>query len=1102
MTEITTEAVNSFLMGRDPMERIISIECDYMDAKAAVIYADKYGNKRLRMEPFKPFAWVKHCAAVRMFDGNRTMLRKKLNEYGITIKALQTAKDGQKPSERLANGYKYLFQSRRAMSFQKFLIFFQQAGTPIYKRKKKGEKDGEEKNNDILTCSPVEQYMIETGRRLFKGYDNYDDLKRMSWDIETTGLDPMVDRVEQIGIRTNKGFEKVIMIEGGTEEEKDENELNGIDEAIRIFAEQSPDTLFGHNTEQFDWNFFAVRLKQLGTTLEDVSLKYFRHPIYKRKKESILKLGGEMETYHPTVMWGYNILDSIFAVRRAMAINSDFESANLKYATRYLDLNKPNRVYVPGSQISNIWHVTTPSYAFNDENGDWYEVTDERPLSDGYELKTGQYVVERYLLDDIWEADKVELALNASNFALAKMLPTTFPRVCTMGTAGIWKMIMLAWSYENGLAIPEMVPKRRFTGGLSRLLRTGFVKNLCKNDYNSLYPSITLTWNIESPLDINNIMLHLLEYILTTRERLKARKAEYGGKSKETKKLIAQYKDEEKDVSELEVRLQHQLAIRQSADSQQLAMKVIGNSFFGAYGASNLFPWGDCDCAENVTCIGRQSLRLMISHFKNLGYTPIVGDTDGFDLKLPEVFRYTDEQPYIGKGMSRNVKKDKEYTGPYADIAEFEETYFTHAFNGGILKMGIDCEEIISAGINFARKNYACLFPDGSLKKVGNTIKSRKMSGFLQKFINNGIDLLLHENGHKFLENYYNYIDDIYNYRIPIKDIASKGNIKKKLSEYVLDTNTLTKAGTKKSRQCWYELAIKNNLDVHMGDSIFYVNTGVKKSDSDVKRITHQFVKVDGKEVELNAKITRELLSPICEKQNTPYKSLKTKQKKDMLKKFIVREEDEILLNCKMVPQEIVNDDKDVLCSQAEELGFEPIEYNVDKYIDQFNKRITPLLVVFSKDIRDKILITNPKDRKYFTEEQSKLVSGEPYSDEDEDDYDALMTPERKEVEFWVKMEKKPPFTEEIGQNWDEIVSNYKEELKTEMNELYQEENEKYLDAIDNLSTNDIKAFHEEGTIPSSLTKIVDIGEDLHFRFKRIPNKTPSTGGYIFDDIA
>ena len=318
---------------------------------------------------------------------------------------------------------------------------------------------------------------------------------------------------------------------------------------------------------------------------------------------------------------------------------------------------------------------------------------------------------------------------------------------------------------------------------------------------------------------------------------------------------------------------------------------------------------------------------------------------------------------------------------------------------------------------------------------------------------------------------------------------------------YIDDCNTVTKAGTKKSRQAWYELALKNNMDVHMGDSIYYINTGAKKSDSDVKRITHQYVKLNGEEVELNAKITRQLLEPECDKANILYKNLKTKEKKEMLKKYITREEDEILLNCKLVPQKIVDSEKDILCSQAEELGFGSIEYNVEKYIDQFNKRITPLLVVFSKDIRDQILITNPNDRKYFTEEQSKLVSGEPYAEEDEDKYDVLMTPERKEIEFWLKMGKTPPFVKEIGQDWDKLVFDYKEEVKNENNELYKEENDKYLNAINNLTENDIKSFEEDGSLPSSITSIVTIGSDMHFYFKKMPDKTPSTGGYVFDDI-
>ena len=232
------------------------------------------------------------------------------------------------------------------------------------------------------------------------------------------------------------------------------------------------------------------------------------------------------------------MLDSLHAARRAQAIDSNMKSSNLKYVTKYLNLKKPNRVYVPGDKITTTWAIKDKEFAFSDTDGDWYRVTDSKPLKDGYELVSGRYIVERYLLDDLWETDKVEDKLNESNFLVGKMLPTTFTRACTMGTAGIWKLIMLAWCYENDLAVPSNAPSRRFTGGLSRLLKTGYVDRVVKLDYNSLYPSIILTWNVSTDIDIMDVMLSFLNYILTQREKYKGLKGEAGAKADEISKRL------------------------------------------------------------------------------------------------------------------------------------------------------------------------------------------------------------------------------------------------------------------------------------------------------------------------------------------------------------------------------------------------------------------------------------------------------------------------------------------------------------------------------------------------------------------------------------
>ena len=629
------DIINSFLSGHDAMERIISIECGYDDDQVSIIFINKNGEKRIKLDDFKPFVWAKNSAAIRMFNGNRNELKHKMQEFGIGVKALTTKTESSETSERLENGYKYIFYAKRKMSYQKFLMFFKLASTPIYGEKNK--KNVTEKiisTREFLAVSPVEQYMIYSGKRMFKGYDNYDDLKRLQFDLETQGLNPEVHAIDQIGIRTNKGFERIITVTGVGEERK-RNELRAIIEFISILAEEKPDVIAGHNSENFDWNFIIVRCKVLGTTLEDISLKFFKHPIYKKNKETVLKLGGEVEYYKPTIMWGHNIVDSLHAVRRAQAIDSNMKLANLKYVTRYLDLKKDNRVYVPGNQIGTIWLDTNEkSYAFNNLNGDWYKITEKRPLLDGYEYRSGKYVVERYLLDDIWETDKVELTLNESNFLIGKILPTTFQRACTIGTAGIWKLILLAWCYEKNLAVPSFAPSKRFTGGLSRLLKVGYADRVVKLDYNSLYPSIILTWNIGSKLDILNSMLMMLEYVLSEREKYKGLKGKAGKKAKEIKERLKSFSGTKEERHELENEQHYWEANESANDKKQLPLKILANSFFGSFGAPDVFPMGDVICAEKTTCIGRMSLRLMISHFTNIGYTPIVGDSFTSDTPL------------------------------------------------------------------------------------------------------------------------------------------------------------------------------------------------------------------------------------------------------------------------------------------------------------------------------------------------------------------------------------------------------------------------------------------------------------------------------------
>lgn len=661
MDKISTERVNQFLNGHDPMERIITIECGYDEDEVSIVYVDSKGIKRIRKDAFKPFIWVKNSAATRLFNGDRKQIKSKMRQYGISVKQLITTMTGEAVSDRLESGYKYLFYAKDKMSYSKFQRFFTEGGVPIHERPKKGELVQQQSNREFMGVTPVEQYMIESGKRLFKGYESYNELHRLTFDLETQGLNPQYHRIEQFGIHTNRGFDKILSVEGKTKDELDRNEKRVIEEGLIIMSELKPDIIAGHNSENFDWDFIMVRYEILGGNFESFTSQLFPKAIYKKEKESVLKLGGEIEYYKPTIIWGFNVLDSLHAARRAQAIDSNMKSSNLKYVTKYLNLKKPNRVYVPGDKITTTWAIKDKEFAFSDTDGDWYRVTSSKPLKDGYELVSGRYIVERYLLDDLWETDKVEDKLNESNFLVGKMLPTTFTRACTMGTAGIWKLIMLAWCYENDLAVPSNAPSRRFTGGLSRLLKTGYVDRVVKLDYNSLYPSIILTWNVSTDIDIMDVMLSFLNYILTQREKYKGLKGEAGAKADEISKRLEEdtsLTDEERKKLEEEKR--YWKAEKSGNDKKQLPLKILANSFFGSYGCPQIFPYGDSYAAEMTTCLGRMSLRLMISHFKNIGYEPIVGDS--FTSDTPLLIKYDnnliDIKPISWLIDEENVKTD------------------------------------------------------------------------------------------------------------------------------------------------------------------------------------------------------------------------------------------------------------------------------------------------------------------------------------------------------------------------------------------------------------------------------------------------------------
>jgi len=933
----SVDEIKEYLEGYDEQKYIVGVESSYYENKVFLIIHDPENGKRIEKHKFTPFLWMKSLDLSNLYGGDKKLIKEKIKEFKIKFTSLSIEDEYEQVVSRLENGYKFLVSSKGC--YGDLIKFFKFGKMDIF---------SEQFRDNFLTISPTEQFLIQTGKRLFKGMDNYNDVHRLSFDLETTGLDPKESRIFQIGIKDNRDFQHVLSINGETEEELLMWESKAIITFFKIINHLKPAIIAGYNSENFDWYFIVERCKILGIDITKIAKTLGNVPFY--RKTQTLKMGPEMEYYEQTHMWGYNIMDVYHAVRRAQAINSSIKEAGLKYITKYSNAAKPNRVYIQGDKISKIYEDNENDYWFDEINGKWGKIKDDiQP--ENTSLVKGSYIVERYLIDDLWETEKVDDIFNQATFLLSKILPTTFMRSSTMGTAATWKLLMLGWYYRSGIAIPHTMPSKGFIGGLSRLLEVGYSENVVKFDFASLYPSIQLTHNVFTECDVMGAMRGLLEYNYNYRNLYKELKNKYASEG-----------DKEKSAF---------------YDKKQLPLKILNNGMFGSISAPNVYPWGDSDMGEKITCTGRQYLRHMIRFFSSKGFKPLVGDTDGFNFSVPkDVDRYV----YTSNGNHHFNKLGKTYKGMSAVVAEYNDKYMK-----GV--MGLDVDEICSSTINLSRKNYADLI-DGKVKLVGNSIKSKKMPVYISEFIDKGIRLLLDGNGLDFVNEYYETVEMIYNQEIPLSKIANKARVRISIDEYKKKMKTTNKSGGSLAKQAHMELIIKENLNVNLGDTIYYVNTGTKKSHGDVQTKAHSnFTK---KETELYYINNGKMPDP-------------TKI--------------ELYINCRLIPNNLIENDPDATG-----------EYNVERYLDAFNKRVKPLLVCFDPSIREDILITSPLERKYFTAQELTLTSGKPFKNEDQDKLEELLTITDEELEFWNRIGVSPTYMfEDYG-----IADEFSYDIKTQ----------------------------------------------------------------------
>jgi hypothetical protein len=281
-------------------------------------------------------------------------------------------------------------------------------------------------------------------------------------------------------------------------------------------------------------------------------------------------------------------------------------------------------------------------------------------------------------------------------------------------------------------------------------------------------------------------------------------------------------------------------------------------------------------------------------------------------------------------------------------------------------------------------------------------------------------------------------------------------------------------------RQAHMELAILGNLELNLGDTLFYVNTGTLKSEGDLKSVikegikklskaeAKQYIIDNGHKIKYptQLQINCELIDSMIVETN-----MEMIKEIEVLKKILSTETD---------AEKIENIEAEIANIESQ---LHKGTYNVAKYLEAFNKKVKPLLVCFNPNVRSKILLTIKKDKKtklesltersYFTEIDSQLVSGMPNNPEDQDTFEELMTMEDKEIKFWTKVDKLPNnMTEE---EFEAIKVDYFERKRIEKLEGIEHEKTLLDDFFRHIEYPELIKYKEGEDIPFEMFSFADL---------------------------
>ena len=481
----------------------------------------------------------------------------------------------------------------------------------------------------VLALPPEEQYLVSSGRNYFRGLA-FDQLHRLQFDLETTGLDAERDRIFLIAVRDPRGRTEVLE----ARDDSDAAEADLIGRLVAKVQESDPDVIENHNLHGFDLPFLdrRARILRVPLALGRIGPPGLRQRAARRGATSEMDTGRRVRFVAP----GRELIDTLDAVLRYDFATRELPNHGLKAVARHLGIAGPDREHVPGSQVYAV-----------------YRRDPER--------------VRRYAAADVEEAAGLARMLGGAAFALAQMTPRRYERLADAGAAtGVIDPLLVRAYLRAGAALPAHQPGdgTPHSGAALHLFATGVARRVVKADVASLYPSLMRAYRIVPARDHLGALLALVDRLVERRlaAKAKARAAPTGS------------------------------AERYTHEALSAAMKLVVNSAYGYLAAGGeLTRFADVHAANEVTRRGRETLELMCRELRARGVTLLEADTDGVYFAVPEAWTEAEERRVVAEVAALLPPLVQlEFEGRYAAMLSHEpKNYALLGYDGSLLLRGV-----------------------------------------------------------------------------------------------------------------------------------------------------------------------------------------------------------------------------------------------------------------------------------------------------------------------------------------------------------------------------------------------------------------------------